>query len=167
MIAIDTEHRGFADVYVGGFTDGTCMRSMLPQSERLGPPDPLWLSAMAAIAIGMFLGNWVIGPMLNTDTPDRQRLQSAVLEQMALSDAALRPDPSPYRTPTPILNMPETHYATAAKERAQASLGSRGSASGNASADASQAFDEVMPEAPARRQQFPAPRLDRHTGVRY
>jgi hypothetical protein len=167
MIEIDPEHRRFADVYVAGFADGTCMRPMLLQTERLGSPDPLWLSAMAAIAIGMFLGNWVIGPMLNTDTPDRQRLQSATLEQMAISDASLRPDPSPYRTPTPIFNMPETNYATAAKERAQASLGWRGSASGNAAADAFQAFDEVMPEAPAPHPQFRAPRFDRHTGVRY
>jgi hypothetical protein len=162
MIEIDREHRHFADVYVGSFADGTCMRPLLPQSERLGRPDPLWLSAMAAIAIGMFLGNWVIGPMLNTDSPDRQRLQSAVLEQMTISEASLRPDPSPYRTPTPTFNMPETHYATAATERAQASLGWRG----NATADAFQTFDEV-PEAPAPRQQFRASRFDRHTGVRY
>lgn len=163
MIEINTEHRRFADVYVAGYADGTCMRTMLPQSERLGRPDPLWLSAMAAIAIGMFLGNWVIGPMLNTDAPGRQGLQSAVLEQMTISEASLRPDPSPYRTPTPTFNMPETHYAASAKERAQASPGWRG----NATADASQTFDEAMPEAPAPRQQFRPSRFDRHTGVRY
>jgi hypothetical protein len=164
MIEIDQEHRRFADVYVGGFADGTCMRPMLPQTGRLGSPDPLWLSAMAAIAIGMFLGNWVIGPMLNSDTPDRQRLQSAVLEQMAISDASFRPDPSPYRTPTPVFEQHDTQYALIAKQHAQALSGSRGATT----SDASPAFDELQPqEAPAPQRQWRAPRLDRHTGVVY
>ena len=80
------------------------------------------MAAIAAVAIGMFVGTWVIGPAITHDiaeTPRRRRRSGRRFEDMVA-----RPDPMPYRAATPAFDMPgPPHYAAAAKEKAQAELG--------------------------------------------
>lgn len=117
--------------------------------------DTVWLSAMSVVAISMFVGYWVIGPAISTDSAPREALRSAQFERLALDEARARPDPSPYRTPTPAFETPaSTNYAQIAKQSAQAS-------SGDGIADA-------FGEAPREPRQYSRGRFgDRHTGIRY
>ena len=117
--------------------------------------DTVWLNAMAVVAISMFVGYWVIGPAISTASAPREALRSAQFERLALDEARARPDPSPYRTPTPAFETPKsTNYAQIAKQNAQAS-------SGDGIADA---FGEP-PQEP--RQYSRGRSRDRHTGIRY
>jgi hypothetical protein len=81
-----------------------------------------WLAAMAAVAIGMFAGAWLIGPAItrhNSDVPVQ-----ATQERTSFEDMVSRPDPSPYRTATPAFDFSGApQYAATAKEKAQAELG--------------------------------------------
>jgi hypothetical protein len=82
-----------------------------------------WLAAMAAVAIGMFAGAWLIGPAItardNSDVPAQ-----ATQERTSFEDMVSRPDPAPYRAATPAFDFSGApHYAAAAKEKAQAELG--------------------------------------------
>src|SRR6478736_256982 len=98
--------------------------SPLPKPYRTPLADSTWLNAMAAIAVGMFIGHWVIAPAISTPTPERDPLRQASLDRKAIDEAAARPDPSPYRTPTPAFDTSGAPgYALAAKQKAQASLG--------------------------------------------
>ena len=82
--------------------------------------DTVWLSAMSVVAISMFVGYWVIGPAISTDSAPREALRSAQFERLALDEARARPDPSPYRTPTPAFETPaRTNYAQIAKQKAR------------------------------------------------
>ena len=82
--------------------------------------EPL-LAAMAAIAVGMFLGAWFLGPMLshnNSDVPG-----STARERMNYEQMVARPDPPPFRSPTPTFdssNAPD--YAAAARAQAQGQM---------------------------------------------
>jgi hypothetical protein len=95
-----------------------------------------WLAAMAAVAIGMFAGAWLIGPAItrhNSDVPPQ-----ATQERTSFDDMISRPDPSPYRAATPAFDVNGApHYAAAAKEKAQAELGGQPS-------------DDEAPAEPAR-----------------
>jgi hypothetical protein len=80
------------------------------------------LAAMAAVAFGMFVGGWVIGPAITRDSiePSAQRPQG----QPSFDEMLARPDPMPYRAPTPTFaGSGPPSYAAAAKEKAQAELG--------------------------------------------
>jgi hypothetical protein len=127
-----------------------------PFKPRWWASDTVWLSAMAAVAVGMFVGTWVIGPAISTDSAPREALRSGQFERLSLDEARARPDPSPYRTPTPEFAAPaSTNYARIARQKAQASAG-----------------DDDMPDVyrePSREWRFYAPSrsVDRHTGVRY
>jgi hypothetical protein len=118
--------------------------------------DTVWLSAMAAVAVGMFVGYWVIAPAISTDSPPREALRSAQFERLSLDEARARPDPSPYRTPTPEFAAPaSTTYAQIARQKAKTS-----------------SDDDDMPaafaEPPRERWSYTRGRsADRHTGVRY
>jgi len=79
------------------------------------------MAAMAAIAIGMFVGTWVIGPAITHDTPAAPG--PAAQERPTFEDMVARPDPSPYRAATPAFDVAATNYAAAAKEKAQAEVG--------------------------------------------
>ena len=82
--------------------------------------EPLMV-AIAAVAVGMFVGTWVIGPMISSGSMSKERVSETPLsyEQMVA-----RPDPFPYRTPTPVAEQQaQTNYAAAAKQRAQAEYG--------------------------------------------
>jgi len=111
---------------------------------------------MTAVAVGMFAGYWVIAPAISTDSPPREALRSAQFERLSLDEARARPDPSPYRTPTPEFAAPaSTNYAQIARQKAQTS-----------------SDDDDMPDAFAepRRERWSYTRgrsADRHTGVRY
>jgi hypothetical protein len=141
------------------------MRSSLLDTERRHP-DEIWLKVMAMVAVGMFVGAWVLGPFFNRSTAGRGPLDSATSLQQALEDASRRPDPSPYRTPTPAFEQVETHYAAAAKARAQASVGLP--SAGQQISEVPEAFRQwPAEEAPAPRRQWRASSFDRHTGVRY
>jgi hypothetical protein len=84
--------------------------------------EPL-MAAMAAVAVGMFVGTWIIGPAITHNSPEAQA-PSAQQERTTFEDMVARPDPSPYRTPTPTFDMAgQPSYAAAAKEKAQAELG--------------------------------------------
>jgi hypothetical protein len=79
------------------------------------------MAAMAVVAIGMFVGTWVIGPAITHDSADAP--VAAKQERATFEDMVARPDPSPYRAATPAFDITATNYAAAAKEKAQAELG--------------------------------------------
>jgi hypothetical protein len=145
------------------------------RSRLLGPErklaDSVWLNAMAAVAVGMFVGYWVIGPTISGGEPiEHAPLRSAKLEREMLKAAAARPDPSPYRTRTPAFDVPDaSNFGMVAKQQAQAVLGGR---AGNRDAisepevlgDASLSDGELPSNAaPSGRYR----QVDRHTGVAY
>lgn len=82
-----------------------------------------YMAAMAAIAAGMFVGAWVIGPAVTRDSPGTPA--PAARDRPSFEDMVARPDPSPYRTATPAFDMAAPNYAAAAKEKAQAETGGR------------------------------------------
>jgi hypothetical protein len=83
----------------------------------------LWLNAMAAVAVGMFVGAWILGPAISTGPSESTKLRSAQEEKAALANTAARPDPSPYRSATPAFDVPDAPaFGKLAKERAQAAL---------------------------------------------
>ena len=93
-------------------------------------PSPLRPSALVtvigALALGVALGDWVLGPALSHDTAERPSLPSAKLERAMIDAMSARPNPSPYRTATPDFDMPNVpHYAALAKEKAENALGRR------------------------------------------
>jgi hypothetical protein len=95
--------------------------------------EPL-MAAMAAVAIGMFVGNWIIGPAITHNSPEAQA-PVAQQERTTFEDMVARPDPMPYRAPTPTFDMAgQPSYAAAAKEKAQAEMG--GAVDSEAAADA-------------------------------
>jgi hypothetical protein len=84
--------------------------------------EPL-MAAMAAVAVGMFIGTWILGPALTHDSPEAPA-QAAQPEHITFEDMVARPDPMPYRAPTPNFDTAgQPSYAAAAKEKAQAELG--------------------------------------------
>ena len=84
--------------------------------------EPL-MAAMAAVAVGMFLGTWILGPALTHDSPEAQ-VPVAQQERTTFEDMLARPDPMPYRAPTPVFDTAgQPSYAAAAKEKAQAEMG--------------------------------------------
>jgi hypothetical protein len=89
-----------------------------PETFRSEP----MMAAMAAVAVGMFFGAWVIGPAItynNADSPAQ-----AATERTTFQDMVARPDPMPYRAPTPAFDRsgpPE--YAAIARERARTESG--------------------------------------------
>ena len=89
------------------------------------PPEP-WLNAMAAVAVGMFIGCWMVGPALTHKT-DATSQAAAKTESLTYEAMLARPDPFPYRTATPAFdNSGPPRYADAAREKARAEIGSRG-----------------------------------------
>jgi hypothetical protein len=84
--------------------------------------EPL-LAAMAAIAVGMFVGTWVLGPSISHNNADVPALPPA--QQRTTYDAMVAlPDPPPYRAPTPAFDTSgPPSYAAAAKQKAQAEVG--------------------------------------------
>jgi hypothetical protein len=131
--------------------------------------------AVAALALGVILGNWVIGPAVSDDGPVHPPLNSARLEKAMIEAMSARPDPSPYRTPTPKFDFKDApHYAEIARENARAALGHRMARGADAPeqdmreafvdlpASAREAFGYAPDRAPPRSR-----RIDRHTGVVY
>jgi hypothetical protein len=87
-----------------------------------------YLAAMAAVAVGMFIGAWVIGPAIThepgAEPPATQEQQAAQQEPLTYQAMLSRPDPSPYRTPTPDYgSYGAPNYGEVAREKAQAGLG--------------------------------------------
>src|SRR6476620_1143411 len=83
--------------------------------------EPL-LAAMAAIAVGMFVGTWIIGPAVTRDSAEAPA--PATQQRTTFDDLVARPDPMPYRAPTPVFDTSGApSYAAAAKQKAQAELG--------------------------------------------
>jgi hypothetical protein len=83
--------------------------------------EPL-LAALAAVAIGMFVGTWVIGPAITHNSADAPAQFSP--ERTTFQDMVARPDPMPYRAPTPSFDLSgRPNYAAVAKEKAQAEMG--------------------------------------------
>ena len=83
--------------------------------------EPL-LAAMAAIAVGMFIGTWLIGPAITRDTAQAPIPPSQ--QRTTFEDLVSRPDPMPYRAPTPTFDASgPPNYGAMAKEKAQAELG--------------------------------------------
>jgi hypothetical protein len=82
------------------------------------------MAAMAAVAIGMFVGTWVIGPAITHQSADAPAPAAQSQEHTTFEDMVARPDPSPYRAATPAFDTAGApSYAAAAKEKAQAELG--------------------------------------------
>lgn len=79
------------------------------------------MAAMAAIAVGMFLGTWVLGPAITYKSPDAP---AQAVERTTLQTMLARPDPMPYRAPTPSFDQSgPPNYAAIAKEKARAESG--------------------------------------------
>ena len=79
------------------------------------------MAALAVVAIGMFVGTWVIGPAISHDL---QSVAPAPQERTSFQEMVSRPDPMPYRAATPAFDSSgPPHYAATAKEKAQAELG--------------------------------------------
>jgi hypothetical protein len=77
--------------------------------------------AIACIGVGMWIGTWVIGPLVTRGDEARP---AALSEPTSFDAMTARPDPFPYRTPTPEFDASGTpSYAAIAKEKAQAELG--------------------------------------------
>lgn len=94
--------------------------SPLMPPPRMLRPEP-WLNAMAAVAIGMFIGCWVIGPVLFAKIDAASRGGTNNSQALTYEQMLARPDPSPYRTPTPQLDTGgDPHYAEAARTKARA-----------------------------------------------
>ena len=111
--------------------------------------EPL-MAAMAAIAVGMFVGTWVIGPAITHG--DAEAPAPTSQERTTFQDMAARPDPMPYRAATPSFDLSgPPNYAAAAKQKAQAELGG-------------QVDDESVAEAPRsyRSSSRNYQRFDRH-----
>ena len=101
------------------------MRSKPLMPPKYRPRPEPWLNAMAAVAVGMFIGCWVIGPTLTRDSGAVAR-RSAKAEPMSYEAMLAQPDPFPYRTATPQFeDTGPTHYAEAAREKARAAFGRR------------------------------------------
>ena len=119
--------------------------------------EPL-MAALAAVAIGMFVGTWVLGPAIthnNADVP-----ASSAQERTSFDAMVARPDPSPYRAPTPAFDMTgPPSYAAAAKQKAQAEAGGQ-IADGD---DPNGIVQEQAPDNAPNRSRYRLP--DRHTGV--
>src|SRR4051812_50020476 len=64
--------------------------------------EPL-MAVMAAVAIGMFVGNWIIGPAITHNHPEAQA-PVAQQERTTFEAMVARPDPMPYRAPTPVFD---------------------------------------------------------------
>ena len=84
--------------------------------------EPL-MAAMAAVAVGIFVGTWIVGPAMTHNSPEPPA-PAAQQERTTFEAMVARPDPMPYRSPTPIFDTAgQPSYAASAKERAQAELG--------------------------------------------
>ncbi|MBX9843692.1 MAG: hypothetical protein K2Z80_17975 [Xanthobacteraceae bacterium] len=81
--------------------------------------EPLMV-AIAAVAVGMFVGTWIVGPMVSSGSMSKER---ATETSLSYEQMLARPDPFPYRTPTPVVEQSQTSYAAAARQRAQAEYG--------------------------------------------
>jgi hypothetical protein len=109
----------------------------------------------------MFIGNWVIGPAVSHDDINAAALPSATQGRAAFDVMVARPDPSPYRTPTPDFDMTaQPRYGAMAKERARAELGGRRTVDGTMPEFSSQDSGAADAPVPPR---YRVP--DRHTGV--
>jgi hypothetical protein len=83
------------------------------------------MAALAAIAIGMFVGTWVIGPAVTRDTADTL-VPAAAQDRASFEDMVSRPDPLPYRSATPAFDTSgPPNYGAVARAKAQAELGGR------------------------------------------
>src|SRR4029077_8776661 len=82
--------------------------------------EPL-IAAMVAVAVGMFVGTWILGPALTHNSPEAAPAAAARQERTPFEALVARPDPMPYRAPTPAFDTAgQPTYAAAAKEKAQA-----------------------------------------------
>jgi hypothetical protein len=114
--------------------------------------EPL-LAAMAAVAVGMFVGAWLIGPAITHRVDTTTQTAAVTSDHPSFEDMVARPDPSPYRAATPAFDTNNApNYAAAAKEKAQAEL------SGEISEDA--ALEQQQPGVSRRRAYYPT--YDRH-----
>jgi hypothetical protein len=121
----------------------------------------------------MFVGTWIIGPSLSNGTTEYGKLRSAKEERAAFESAVARPDPSPYRYPTPTINAGgPPAYGKIAKMRAQSEYPASPSGEDlNIAARADEAFSGLgWQDRDPTQQPAPSPRYrprDRHTGVTY
>src|SRR5262245_18629930 len=75
--------------------------------------EPLMV-AIAAVAAGMFIGTWIIGPMISSGPISKEH--DSPETPLSYEQMIARPDPFPYRTPTPVVEQQaQTNYAAAAK----------------------------------------------------
>ena len=80
------------------------------------------MAALAVVAVSMFVGAWVIGPAITRNSTDVS--PSVSQERPSVEAMNARPDPLPYRAPTPAFDMSgPPNYGAIAKERAQSQAG--------------------------------------------
>jgi hypothetical protein len=117
--------------------------------------EPL-LSALAVVAVGMFIGAWVIGPLAS----HKVAATATKEERMTYQAMLAKPDPFPYRTATPAFDTSaRPGYGAAAREKARAELGGRRTVAGDPVADFQlQTSDNLAYRAPSRSRA-----MDRHS----
>jgi hypothetical protein len=78
------------------------------------------LNAVAAVAVGVFVGYWVVAPALSTGIGRDEPLWSTMRERAMFDAISQRADPSPYRTATPDFDLPQPpQYGRLARQQAQ------------------------------------------------
>jgi hypothetical protein len=83
-----------------------------------------WLAAMAAVAVGMFVGTLVLGPAITHDRTEAPAAQERAKDRTSYEDMINRPDPMPYRAATPAFDLSgPPNYGAVAKEKAQGQVG--------------------------------------------
>lgn len=84
-----------------------------------------YMAALAVVAVSMFVGAWVIGPVITKNSSDVSPPVSQ--ERPSVEAMNARPDPLPYRAATPAFDMSgPPNYGAIARERAQTQAGGVG-----------------------------------------
>ena len=101
--------------------DGHPMRFALPPRLHRHRHEAIAI-VIAIIGLGMFIGDSILGPLISYkpgEAPVADNSQALSFEAMVA-----RPDPFPYRTPTPQFDVSGSpHYAAIARQKALAALG--------------------------------------------
>jgi hypothetical protein len=114
---------GISRFRVGALSAKTLVMSNALTALDKGKPrrEPLMV-AIAAVAIGMFIGTWIIGPSVSSGSMSKERSAEA---PMSYKEMIARPDPFPYRTATPAFPQAPASDAAAVRERAPSEYSAR------------------------------------------
>jgi hypothetical protein len=101
---------------IGSFFGQTPIMTNALTALDIGKPraEPLMV-AIAALAFGMFAGTWIIGPSVSGGSYSKERTTTET--PLSYEQMVARPDPFPYRTPTPAFAQAPAGPAPIVRER--------------------------------------------------